>query len=168
MKIELKNVKYSEHLSEETNAFTADVYIDNKKVLSARNDGKGGATRHDWDFPRSMAVFNKIQDYCLSLPPKEIKTDYATFVVKMNLENKIDELFEEWLFINSIKSHFTKKICYGNPNDTFFKYKKFSNSIAQLKKTEGGRVHLGIIISEIKSKLAEGERIFNTNLKEFL
>jgi len=39
MKVELKNVKFSEHMSEETNAFTADVYVDGKKCGYAKNDG---------------------------------------------------------------------------------------------------------------------------------
>ena len=32
MKIELKNIKFSEALSEETNAFVCDVYVNGKKV----------------------------------------------------------------------------------------------------------------------------------------
>ena len=40
MNIELKNIKIAEHLSEETTAFTADIFVNGKKVGYARNDGR--------------------------------------------------------------------------------------------------------------------------------
>lgn len=43
MKIELKKLKIAKHLSEETLAYTADVYIDGKLAFHAKNDGQGGA-----------------------------------------------------------------------------------------------------------------------------
>lgn len=51
--VELKNVKIAKHLSEETTAFTASVWLNGRRVGTARNDGRGGATelrvgeRHD-------------------------------------------------------------------------------------------------------------------------
>lgn len=42
MLVELRKVKYSASLSEETNAFTADLYFDGKKVGYASNHGTGG------------------------------------------------------------------------------------------------------------------------------
>lgn len=44
MKLQLKSIKYSPSLSQETHAFTANVYLNNKKVGYARNDGIGGCT----------------------------------------------------------------------------------------------------------------------------
>ena len=44
MKLELKSIKYSASLSTDTNAFTANVYINNKIVGEARNEGIGGPT----------------------------------------------------------------------------------------------------------------------------
>ena len=44
MDIQLKSIKFSEHLSEETNAFTANLYVDGKKIGYCRNDGRGGNT----------------------------------------------------------------------------------------------------------------------------
>lgn len=40
--IELKNVKIAKHLSEETTAFTASVWLNGLRVGTARNDGRGG------------------------------------------------------------------------------------------------------------------------------
>ena len=44
MQIELKNIKFFEAMSEETNAFVADVYVNKVKVAYAKNDGHGGCT----------------------------------------------------------------------------------------------------------------------------
>lgn len=42
MKIELRKIHYSETFSQETSAYTADVYADGKLLGHARNDGNGG------------------------------------------------------------------------------------------------------------------------------
>lgn len=42
MKITLKSIKHHARMSEETNAFEADLYVDGKKVGVAHNDGHGG------------------------------------------------------------------------------------------------------------------------------
>ena len=47
MILTLKNLKASEHLSEETQAFTATVYIDGKRAFYARNQGCGGENMLD-------------------------------------------------------------------------------------------------------------------------
>ena len=44
MKIELKRFSYNARLSEETNAFAADIWVDGKNVGFAKNDGHGGNT----------------------------------------------------------------------------------------------------------------------------
>src|SRR3546814_5993723 len=43
MKIELRRITYNSALSQETSAYTADVYIDGELAFHARNQGKGGA-----------------------------------------------------------------------------------------------------------------------------
>ncbi len=43
MKVELKNLKIAHHLSEETLAFTADVFVDGVKAGTVKNDGQGGS-----------------------------------------------------------------------------------------------------------------------------
>ena len=47
MKIELKNIKYSEWGSEETNCFQANIYLNGKLVGYCENDGKGGCTSYN-------------------------------------------------------------------------------------------------------------------------
>lgn len=46
MKVELKKIQHALNMSEETNAFTADLWIDGKKTGGAKNDGRGGETNY--------------------------------------------------------------------------------------------------------------------------
>lgn len=52
MKIEIRNLKHSPSLSEETYAYTATIYIDGKPAFHASNHGQGGA-----DMYRPIAPF---------------------------------------------------------------------------------------------------------------
>ena len=45
MKIDLKNLKFAEFASQETNCFSATVYIDGVKATTISNDGHGGPNR---------------------------------------------------------------------------------------------------------------------------
>lgn len=54
MRITLKNLSVSDRLTEETLAFSADVYVDGKKVGTAMNRGNGGCTR--LDIPRETVA----------------------------------------------------------------------------------------------------------------
>jgi len=46
MKLALKNIKIAKHLSEETTAFTASLYVDGKRVGDVRNGGTGGCNMY--------------------------------------------------------------------------------------------------------------------------
>jgi hypothetical protein len=59
--VSLKSIKHARQLSEETNAFTANVYIDGKKAGHAKNEGFGGSTnvyldKRNWEFPDITAA----------------------------------------------------------------------------------------------------------------
>jgi hypothetical protein len=44
----LKNLKYSAHLSEETDAFSASIYLRGKRVGNVQNIGQGGPNEYHW------------------------------------------------------------------------------------------------------------------------
>ena len=90
MNITLKNIKFYEKLSEETNCFTADLFVDNKIIGHVKNDGHGGSTDYMANKKEYWEHIKKAEQFCLTLPPNS----YGDFTVKMNLENKIDDLFE--------------------------------------------------------------------------
>jgi len=95
MKVELKNVKHMESLSRETNCFTASLYIDGEKAGTVENEGQGGNTSYSITDTLEQAYEN----YAKSLPSikTDLEIDGVPFVLKMNGENLIDELFESWL-----------------------------------------------------------------------
>lgn len=66
LRIEVKNVKVAQHLSMDSTAFTASVWIDGKRVGQASDDGHGGCIRVDIDRESQR----KLNEYCASLPPR--------------------------------------------------------------------------------------------------
>ncbi len=66
MKIELKKVKHAAFLSEETEAYSAEVYVDGKRAGSSSNEGHGGPDHVQW-LDRGFGA--KVEAYIKSLPP---------------------------------------------------------------------------------------------------
>jgi hypothetical protein len=74
MNIELKKVKIAQNMSEETIAFTGELWIDNVKAADLKNDGQGGAN-FMWFKDRELEkAFNA---YCKSLPSESVTDDWA-------------------------------------------------------------------------------------------
>lgn len=94
MKIELKSVKVYEKLSEETTCFTANIYLDGKKIGEAENRGIGGNTMY---VIQDRHLLEKFETYANSLPPMTFIVEGEPFSYKMNGEHLIDNLV--WDFI---------------------------------------------------------------------
>lgn len=95
MKVELKKVSFSERLSEETNAFAADIWINGKKAGDCQNDGHGGCTYYHFTDP---SVRDAFEAYAKSLPSKTLTLEgHEPWEMKMNGEHLIDDLFGVWL-----------------------------------------------------------------------
>lgn len=162
-KLELKNVKFSEWNSEETNCFQAMVYFEGKRVAIAHNDGRGGCT---WASPidDNTEGFKAMRDYCEEY--RVANEHYDTFTL-------IDLIFEEWLEKRDAKQHeakmqkeFNKGICYsdGTPNAyriLTFKIGGKPTTVAEMLGRVSGQDYLAKSINRLK---AEGYEILNTNL----
>lgn len=118
-RITLKNVKHSRFSSQETECFEASVYLDNKRVARAYNDGHGGLTVVDFE---SKALREKTMAYVVELNPKAV--DKYEDVVKEDqpwpypddwfrvlsmtkdqvLEAIIDHAVTDWLITKDIKN----------------------------------------------------------------
>jgi len=72
MNITLKNIKHIPRLSEETECFTASIYIDGVKKGEASNRGCGGCTDIH---PRELA--ESIHNYAKTLPPFTVANRFA-------------------------------------------------------------------------------------------
>ena len=58
-KLELKNIKYFESMSEETPCYSADIFINGKKAIHVSNHGCGGS---DSQFPLDPFTFKDVRD----------------------------------------------------------------------------------------------------------
>jgi hypothetical protein len=95
MKVELKSFKYFAQMSEETNCFHAQLYLDGKKAGTCENRGHGGPTDYSISDPTIRSIF---EAYAKGLPP--VSTDipgHGPFTFNMNAESLIDQLVEEHL-----------------------------------------------------------------------
>lgn len=106
MKIELRNVKVFEAMSEETTAFHADVYVNGKKICYAKNDGRGGETYYH-PYENCRDEINLIEEFYKNSPPKK----YRDFEIKMSLTMAIDDLLEEFRMSKFLKKDMEKGIC---------------------------------------------------------
>ena len=101
MKIELKNVKFAAFASEETNCFSATVWIDGVKSGTAENSGKGGMTFIE---PQSLA--DKLNAYGKTLPLKVssmTNPDGTPFTYVEDAESLIDGLLADHLEQKQLK-----------------------------------------------------------------
>jgi len=93
MKIELKEIIFNEQMSEETNCFFAELYINGKKVGYVKNTGQGGQTHYNGYTKEDNETIREAEVYCKTLP----KVKAHGYVLKQNLEYVIDHLFEDWI-----------------------------------------------------------------------
>ncbi len=70
MKIELKEIHHSAQLSEETHAFTANLYINGTHAGYAKNNGHGGATYYQAKDEKGKVLIKEAEKYCAELPPR--------------------------------------------------------------------------------------------------
>lgn len=152
-RLSIKNVEFSERLSEETNAFAADVYLDNKKFASAKNDGHGGSTFIQ-PYPNGREMYKEAEAYAEGLPKIKVS---ETFSLDMNLEHAVDELFEQWLKTRDFK----KGIVFKDKKGVSY-LMKFNSALSTLLKKPTGRKIVQKRVDKIK---ADGGKVLNDNLK---
>jgi len=176
MNIELKNIKHSPSLSEETNAFTANLYIDGKKAAYVKNDGQGGSTSYLAESKEVWDLIRRAENYCKSLPDKHYpKDEYSEgFSIKMDLENYIDDLLEAHLHKKELEKvekkvlkDMEKGIVFGKPNDFSWIVQTFSVPLSSvLKHPRGHEIISNSITKSIIGELKDGVKILNTNIPE--
>lgn len=159
MKIELRKIQIALAMSEETTAFTADIYVDGKLAGYAKNHGHGGNTDyHAAEGKRELIA--QAEKYCLSLPP----LDLGTFKIEMDLENFIDELINKELERKEQKK-FEKKmethLMWGIPKSLSYVQVKFKKPLSTVP-----TLQLQSYVDKFKKEFKEGEVFLNTNLEK--
>jgi len=165
MKIELKNVKFYERMSEETNAFVADIYVDGKKCGYAKNDGHGGSTDIRQIGGVNSNLFVECVNWLKAQPEINIGTEEKPYMVKSDMENKVDQLFEQWLKdkeVKKLEKKMVNHIMWGIPNGNSYTQMKFLKPLNQID-----RNILQSFLDKYKKEFKEGEKFLNTNLIGF-
>lgn len=165
MKIELKNVKFYERMSEETNAFVADIFVDGKKVGYAKNDGHGGCTDIRQIGGVNGELFVKCVEYCKNLPDHTWEWDGVKHSMKNNIEIVVDDLFEKWLDEKEQKKLMKlceKNIVYENGFGIYEMYGWKNVTINQMLQNPVGLQRVKKVVEDLKK---EGKKIINTNLQ---
>jgi len=162
MKIELKRIQFSERMSEETNCFVADLYINGKKVGECKNDGQGGCTDYYGNSPESNQLIRKAEEYFKSLP--KVKAEGYDFEYQPTLENAIDEQFELYLKAKEQKKMqklFQTAIVVGKPNGNSYRYINFKQPLSGIPMTK----LVFYVAKLIRDECHDGVEILNTNFK---
>jgi hypothetical protein len=161
MKLELKKVKISLSQSEETTAFTGELYIDGTKVANVSNAGRGGANRI-LPIDQTIASFlvRKADEFCKTLPPE---IDEQVGELSMDLEFWISLEVGKIVNENEINKKQKKNILIGDTFGELVRYMKLP-AIDDVLKLPDGRDYLKKIIVKVKSQLKSGEKILNKNI----
>jgi hypothetical protein len=167
MKIELKRISVSERMSEETNCFVADLYINGKKVGECKNDGRGGCTDYHANTLENRKVIEMAEAFCSKLP----KVKYHDTEFDQSLESVIDDLVEAHRkekdlkrIQNKMHKAYLSAICYGKKTANGYEYATTfwrGRTLAQIP--------LPILQKEydnvVAHKMQKGDVILNDNLE---
>jgi hypothetical protein len=176
MNIELKNIKHFESLSEETNAFTASVYIEGKRVGTAKNTGHGGETDVYADNELGRDLINRAEAYFKSLPPKHYPGQDGSegFSFQVRLPDHIDDLLTDHLvkkdmadIQKKINRDMEKGIVVGTPGGYSWYIQTFTSPLASvIAHQKGPEIIANSISKNIFKDLKDGVKILNTNIPE--
>lgn len=169
MNIELKNIKYSASLSRETSAFTANLYIEDKRVGTVINDGQGGNTSYLADNKDTWDIIRQAENYCKTLPDKQYpKDEYSdAFSFPMDLETYINDLLTEYLVKKDLEKHQKKGVIFGIPNALTWTLQPFTQPLKDvLTHPQGAKIIANSIAKNIYKNLTDGVVILNTNIPE--
>ena len=161
MNVELKKISFNERMSEETNCFVADLYINGKKVGYVKNDGRGGCTDYRGYTKEDNVLIAEAEAHFKTLP--KVKSEEFNFEYQPTLETAIDEEFEKYLKAREEKrmlKYMETAILFGVPNGGMYSRQKFSVPLSKIPTPR-----LQMYVDEIKREYCkDGVVILNKNL----
>jgi hypothetical protein len=92
--VELKKVKIARFMSEETTAFTAELWVDGKQIGVVKNEGRGGNNQldpHEWT-PEGHAKVREFEEWCETQPPSV----FEGYSLSMNSDFFLGLLIEDY------------------------------------------------------------------------
>ena len=137
MKITIANLKHSESLSEETNAYTATILVDGKRAFNASNCGRGGMDIYHPIKGYTGPSESEINDWLKANTPA---TEFHGMTLDNTLEIVVGDLIEEKLQTTRLKRLLKTKILVidkdkasGEPCLYTYKGKPTPETLARMK-----------------------------------
>jgi hypothetical protein len=113
--VTLKSLKVAEHLSQETTAFTATVYVDGRLAGHATNEGQGGPNCVCW---ADKAAEQRVLAHIGSLPEQTCELGGAeTFTLKPDVDSFLGDLVEQARKQKWVKRQTTKGLVFRLADD---------------------------------------------------
>lgn len=107
MKIEVRNLKHSASLSEETHAYTATIYVDGKPAFNASNHGTGGPDMYHPIAPFTWEDEKRIDEWLKANKPPH--TDYG-MTIEHSLEIEVGDQINQILAKRQLDRMLKKKL----------------------------------------------------------
>jgi hypothetical protein len=149
MKIELRRIQHFERMSEETNCYAADLYVDGVKVGEVGNDGHGGC---DEQRVYPYARLKEINDWCIANLPPISMAEFGMADIPCDLEQHCAKLLEDFLAEKRIKRDLKAKAIFTVPGE---------KGLYQLPFKQKGRVYPNQVIFDHIEKKHPGAVILN-------
>ena len=140
MKVELKRVKIANNMSQETVAFTADLWVNNAKIADLRNDGRGGPNHIMPIMVKNESTIDRIrafEKWCEAQPPCDDLPMTADFYISLMLERF--EMDKEYRKLCKTKTLIRRK---GNREDQFhvWPHRYCPELATHIRQVEGNRL----------------------------
>jgi len=175
MEIELRKIHHSVQLSEETEAFTANIYINGIHAGHAQNRGSGGPTDYYHENEKGRELIVQAEKWCKSLPPRIYPggDGMEAFSIDRNLENYIDDLLNDHLqkkeaarFNKRMEKDMEKSVIFGIAGESYTKI-SYKIPIAKVLEHPRGAESIAKLIKEKVAPKLEGDiKLLNTNILE--
>lgn len=156
---EIKSLKHLEYRSEETNCFSATLYVNGKKVADCGNSGHGGPTDVKF-FPQYREMEREIEDFLKTQP----KINFESYEFDRTLDYIVDELVEELLKakdFNKILKRTGKSLIFRDSQGTYYQIGWKKHTVDELLKTPSGR---DMLKKTIASHVTDGTILINENI----
>ena len=141
MKIELKAIQYAAFSSEETNCYTANLYIDGRKIGTVGNDGHGGPDRFHGDHAALAAA----DAWCKANLPRWQMNGQS---FETDLEMRCGQLVDEWLVARDLKTALRTKVLLRNTDGLIYQVRhrdKVSATVEAVKERHPGAAILNTL-----------------------
>jgi hypothetical protein len=155
----LRSIKYSATLSSNSNAFTGDVWVNQKKIAFAKNNGRGGNT----DIKAYKGYEDKLTEtfeFAKTLPMVGGLVMDLSLLIDLQVEDYLRGKFKREAEAE-VKRKMLTSIVYKDKEGEIYHIKFNKFTIKQMLAIGSGRKAIKTLVDKLQS---EGATIKNTNI----